>query len=85
MSPRAGLVDYERQGKLERCLAEYDRKKRTLCNGREDGRQGGWSDSYGELLVYCSGLDCMCMYFPLAIVRIFVYYVCSILSHDYER
>ena len=27
-----------------------------------------WSDTFGELLVYCSGLDCVCMYFPLAII-----------------
>ena len=45
-----------------------------------------WSDTFGELLVYCSGLDCVCMYFPLAIACIFVYYIhaCLILLHDYK-
>ena len=30
-----------------------------------------WSDTCGELLVHCSGLDCVCMYFPLAILCVF--------------
>ena len=61
-------------------MAECDRKKKTFCGGREEDCQGGVKQTFGELLVYCSGLDCACMYFPLAIVRIFVYYIiCSIL------
>ena len=44
-----------------------------------------WSNTFGELLVYCSELDCVCMYFPLAIVRIFVYYICLILLHNYKH
>ena len=43
MSPRAGLLEYERNGELE-CLlglvAECAHKKRTPCGGREEGRQG---------------------------------------------
>ena len=44
-----------------------------------------WSNMFGELLVYGSGLDCVCMYFPLATVRVFVHYICLISLHDYER
>ena len=41
MLPCAGLVEYKRHGELECCMAECDHKKRTLCGGREKGRQGG--------------------------------------------
>ena len=68
MSPRAGLVE---TFKLECYVAYCDREKRTLCGGREEGRQDGAKQTFDELLVYCSGLYCACMVF---FVRYCVYF-----------
>ena len=52
-----------RHSKLKCYVTKCDRKKRTRCGGREEGHQGGVKRRFGELLVYCSGLDCACLYF----------------------
>ena len=84
MTPCASLVEYERHGELECCMAECDRKKRTLCGEREEGRQGCverhvWQATLEVNVGYlCTVQDwIVCMYFPLAIVCICVYYVPS--------
>ena len=50
-------------------MAECNRRKGpSLVGGRKVVKMD-WSDTFGELLVYCSGLDCVCMYYSsLAIV-----------------
>ena len=88
LSLRAGLEEYERCGKPECCVAECDHKKRTFCGGREEGCQGGVKQHiwWATRVLFRTGL-CVNVFFPsyCAIVHIFMYYICSILLHDYKH